>query len=348
MRILHVSNFVQKHNGRLYWNMPFRINNGMTRLGHNVLNFSDRDIARDNILRSSSIGKSDVNNRLIITCKNYQPDLIVLGHSDIIANSTLSHIRNILPNCKIIMWNVDHLLINNTLKKLQDRSEYVDECFITTGDKMISEVAKNKMNIHFIPNIFDSSIDNLKVFEHNNHSYDIFFAMSHGVASGILKKGKTDGREQKLFAIASNPLINEHFYGYDNIEPVWASKLTAEINKCLMGLNLNSGIAMYLYSSDRISTYMGNGLLTFIDKAYGFDSIYKNDEFVSYESDEDLIDKIIYYKSNLTEAKKIAERGWNKSHSDFNGVNVCNYIINKTLDNNFTNNFWPEISFTAK
>jgi hypothetical protein len=115
-----------------------------------------------------------------------------------------------------------------------------------------------------------------------------------------------------------------------------------------MGLNLNSGIAMYLYSSDRLSTYMGNGLLTFIDKAYGFDSIYKNDEFISYDSDEDLIDKIIYYKSNLIEAKKIAEKGWNKSHSDFNGVNVCNYIINKTLDNNFTNNFWPEISFTAK
>ena len=150
MRILHVSNFVQKHNGRLYWNMPFRINNGMTRLGHNVLNFSDRDIARDNILRSSSIGKSEVNNRLIITCKNYQPDLIILGHSDIITNSTLSNIRNILPNCKIIMWNVDHLLINNTLKKLQDRSEFVDECFITTGDKMISGAAKNKMNIHFI------------------------------------------------------------------------------------------------------------------------------------------------------------------------------------------------------
>ena len=122
MRILHVSNFVQKHNGRLYWNMPFRINNGMTRLGHNVLNFSDRDIARDNILRSSSIGKSDVNNRLIITCKNYQPDLIILGHSDIIANLTLSNIRNILPNCKIIMWNVDHLLINNTLKK------YIKSC----------------------------------------------------------------------------------------------------------------------------------------------------------------------------------------------------------------------------
>ena len=66
------------------------------------------------------------------------------------------------------MWNVDHLLINNTLNKLQDRSLFVDQCFITTGDKMISDAAINGMNVNYIPNIFDCSIDNLKIF--NNSS----------------------------------------------------------------------------------------------------------------------------------------------------------------------------------
>ena len=347
MKILHVSNFVQKHNGRLYWNMPFRINNGLTRLGHNVLSFSDRDIARDNIIRSSSVGKLRVNKRLLITCENYRPDMIVLGHSDIISNLTLENIKISLPDCKIIMWNVDHLLINKTLSKLQDRSLFVDECFITTGDKMISDAAINGMNVHFIPNIFDSSIDNLKIFNNSSYKYDIFFAMSHGVASGSLKKGKTDGREKKLFKIANNPLINENFYGYNNIEPIWANKLITEVSNCLMGLNLNSGLPMHLYSSDRISTYMGNGLLTFIDKAYGFDSIYKNDEFISYETEDDLMEKIIYYKSNEIEAKKIAENGWIKSHRDFNGINVCQYIVGKTFDNNYTSNYWSEISFIS-
>ena len=89
--------------------------------------------------------------------------------------------------------------------------------------------------------------------------------------------------KKKLFTIANNPLINVNFYGYNNIEPIWANKLTTELSHSLMGLNLNSGKAMHLYSSDRISTYMGNGLLTFIDKGYGFDSIYKNDEFIAYE-----------------------------------------------------------------
>ena len=34
----------ERHNGRLHYNTGKRINNGLIRLGHNVLNISDRDI----------------------------------------------------------------------------------------------------------------------------------------------------------------------------------------------------------------------------------------------------------------------------------------------------------------
>ena len=49
MRILHVSNFGDKHNARLYWNQCFKISNGFIRNGHNVYNFSDRDRSRSTI-----------------------------------------------------------------------------------------------------------------------------------------------------------------------------------------------------------------------------------------------------------------------------------------------------------
>ena len=44
LRILHVTNFNERHNGRLFFNTGRRINNGFIRLGHNVLSISDRDI----------------------------------------------------------------------------------------------------------------------------------------------------------------------------------------------------------------------------------------------------------------------------------------------------------------
>ena len=50
MKILHISNFVQKQKGRLYWNHCFKINNGFIRNGHNLCLFSDRDMSRMNRL----------------------------------------------------------------------------------------------------------------------------------------------------------------------------------------------------------------------------------------------------------------------------------------------------------
>ena len=45
LRILHVTNFNERLDGRLF-NTGRRINNGFIRLGHSVLGFSDRDIQK--------------------------------------------------------------------------------------------------------------------------------------------------------------------------------------------------------------------------------------------------------------------------------------------------------------
>ena len=44
LKIIHITNFNERHNGRLFFNTGRRINNGLIRLGHSVLEFSDRDI----------------------------------------------------------------------------------------------------------------------------------------------------------------------------------------------------------------------------------------------------------------------------------------------------------------
>ena len=41
LRILHITNFNERHNGRLFFNTGRRINNGFIRLGHSVLEFRD-------------------------------------------------------------------------------------------------------------------------------------------------------------------------------------------------------------------------------------------------------------------------------------------------------------------
>ena len=46
LRILHITNFNERLDGRLFFNTGRRINNGFIRQGHSVLGFSDRDIQK--------------------------------------------------------------------------------------------------------------------------------------------------------------------------------------------------------------------------------------------------------------------------------------------------------------
>ena len=79
MKILHVSNFGDKHNGRLFWNQCFKISNGFIRNGHSVLNFSERDKSRAHITNKFNNNKK-LQKDLIETINNFNPELIVLGH----------------------------------------------------------------------------------------------------------------------------------------------------------------------------------------------------------------------------------------------------------------------------
>ena len=151
MKILHISNFVQKQKGRLYWNHCFKINNGFIRNGHNLCLFSDRDISRMNKLNKLNNNRS-LNQELLATFKNFDPDVVVMGHADKIHNKTLNEFRSIKKDIKIIEWNVDNYLLDNTEKKFKKRSHLVDAFFITNADKVIKSCLNKNNSISFFPN----------------------------------------------------------------------------------------------------------------------------------------------------------------------------------------------------
>ena len=119
----------------------------------------------------------------------------------------------------------------------------------------------------------------MKIFEKDNYEYDIFFALSHGVASGILKK-KKDERESLLKNIQNDEFIKTNFFGLSHVQPIWGDEFNIEISKCLMGLNINQGKKYSMYSSDRIATYIGNGLLTYIDYQTNSRGLFTDNEEV--------------------------------------------------------------------
>ena len=64
LRILHVTNFNERLDGRLFFNTGRRINNGFIRLGHSVLGFSDRDIVKYYKSYKDFTGSNTLNDKL--------------------------------------------------------------------------------------------------------------------------------------------------------------------------------------------------------------------------------------------------------------------------------------------
>ena len=334
LRILHITNFNERLDGRLFFNTGRRINNGFIRQGHSVLGFSDRDIQKYYKSISDLKGAKTLNDKLKRTCYNYNPDLIVLGHADLISKDQIAELREDYPNTRFSQWFLDPLnkkgpdFVRNK-ERILDKIDVVDSTFLTTSPDVLSFL-KDK-NSYYIPNPSDKSFETLNNFD-KSCNVDLFFALSHGVHRGVLKSGKSDDRIQFLDNLRSiTPNIKFDIYGIDKVQPIWADHYFKTISNAKMGLNLSRGDSIKYYSSDRITQIVGNGLVCLIDQKTGYQNFFDKNEMVFYKSVSDLSEKVIKISSDDNLRRKIARNGKRKYMKYFNSDLVSEYIINKTL-----------------
>ena len=336
LRILHVTNFNERLDGRLFFNTGRRINNGFIRLGHSVLGFSDRDIQKYYKSLGDFKGKKTLNDKLKKTCYNYKPDLIVTGHADLISREQVQELKEDNPNTKFAQWFLDPLNKNGpdfdrNKDRILDKIDLMDGTFITTSPSALKFLPSNDKNF-YIPNPCDQSFETLNNFS-KSCSVDVFFALSHGVHRGKLKSGKEDDRIvflKKLQNITSN--VKFDLYGINNIQPIWADHYFKTIANAKMGLNLSRGDAIKYYSSDRITQIVGNGLVCLIDEKTQYRDFFTNDEMVFYKNINDLSEKIRKISGDDKLRKKIGKNGKDKYMKFFNSTKVADFIINKTLE----------------
>ena len=347
LRVLHVTNFNERHDGRLFFNTGRRINNGFIRQGNSVLEFSDRDIQKNYKSYSDLSGSKSLNEKLRKTCYNFKPDLIVLGHADLVSPEMLGKLKDEYPLLKIAQWFLDPLnkkgpdFFKNK-KRILDKSKFLDANFITTSPDVLNFLPKN-VNNFYIPNPTDPSIETLNNFK-KNCSNDVFFALSHGVHRGSLKYRVYDDREKfikKLIKLSKD--IKYDIFGLDNVQPIWADHYFKTISNSKMGLNLSRGSPIKYYSSDRITQIVGNGLVTLIDEKTGYRDFFTDKEMVFYSNINDLIEKISKINKDDKLRRSIGKKGKAKYAKYFNSNLVADFIINKTFDiNNKKKYLWHD------
>jgi len=337
LRIVNIYNAGQKLNHRLYnISIGKKFTNGFIRNGHDVLEISDRDFIKQNRSLSFQNINSKFQEYLVETIKNYNPDLFIFGHTKNIGTDTLKNIKLTNRNIIISQWNEDPVMPSldyskNNIQNISLYSDIVDHNFITTHPSVISNQKIKIKNLHFFFVPVDKNIECYDVFK-LNPKMDLFYAMSHGVNRATLKKGKTDERINFLDRLIKKlDNINCDFYGFKNKEPIWGNEFYESLVNSKMGLNLSRGLPTKYYSSNRIASLMGNGLLTFIDKKTQINDFFNKNEIILYDNINDLSTKIKFYKKNSKSRKKIAHLGKKKYFKLFNEQRTTKYIIDKSL-----------------
>ena len=228
---------------------------------------------------------------------------------------------------------------SKNLIRFKDKMNLMDANFCTTDPKTLK--LSKKIPLYYMPNPVDESFETLRNYEEKILNNDVFFAMSHGVHRGVLKKGKFDQREniiEKLQILTPN--IRYDLYGMRGNQPIWADNFVNALSRSKIGLNLSQGSPLKYYSSDRFAQMIGNGLLVFIDEKTKFSDFFTSKEIIYYKNIKDLALKINKYSEDDVLRKKIAKRGHDKYFKYFNSTIIADFIIKKTFSNYKKKFYW--------
>ena len=337
LRVFNIYNMGQKLDHRLYnISLGKKFTNGFIRNSHDVLEVSDRDFIKQNRSFSFTSTKKKFQEYLIKTFKNYNPNFLFFGHTNNIELETLNEFKNINKNLIISQWNEDPIMPSLSdssinVSKISFYKKFTDHTFLTTHPSVFKQTNDHIKNLHFLFIPVDRNIECYDVYDLKPRN-DLFYAMSHGVNRATLKKGKNDSRIHFL-----NLLINKlknieyDFYGFENKEPIWGDDFYKALINSKMGLNLSRGLPTKHYSSNRIASLMGNGLLTFIDNKTQFIDIFNKKEIIFYDNLNELADKIQFYKNNDKLRINIAKNGQKKYFDLFNETKISKYIVDTSF-----------------
>jgi hypothetical protein len=314
--------------------MP-KLLHGFIRLGCNVQVFNDREAARGAtpLLRSAA-GRPAANRKLLQTCDNFRPDLLLLGHCELIDNATLEKARAAVPGLRIAYRNVDPLPDAANRARIKRRASAVDAIFLTSAAPIHGVPPDSPARVYFMPNPVDEAIDIGRSFARSDQPHDLFFAV-----------GRPDARLRFVqSALQRLPALRADLRGLPGRPPVRGCAYLDALANARMALSISRPDTVYLYASDRMSQLLGNGLLTFQSRATGFQDLFGEDQIAFYEDADELVEKLDFFSRHDEARRKAAEAGWRAAHSMFASHRVAKYILERSFDQPLSESYpWPTV-----
>ena len=327
MKILHIANFGFNKQGAHFYCTDRKISAGLIENGHFVYDFSFRDMARmGTVFKTKKLGASWANKEILKIIDNIEPDLVLVGHSDLMSPNVLKEIKQHYPQTKIAFWYVDPLYLEHKLDFVREFSPYLDAIFCTTGGEYLQKLKQPHLTVAYMPNVGHRNVEHLKQFEADRIDKEFIFC---GV---VYKEPEREKFLKDLAETLQRNNVQYQYYGCFEQPSVYGKGYYTVLSESRMGLNYSRKNDVTLYSSDRIVQLTGNGLLTFSPRIPGFDKLYTENEVVYFDDQFDLAQKIQFYAAHPEQAKQIAEAGWHKTQASFNAKRITQFMLEVTFD----------------
>lgn len=327
LKIVHCANFSESKYGAVYYAIDRKLSNGLIRNGHFVYDFSYREVAKNStFFKSKKFGIKNTNNALLETIKNIEPDLLFLGHSELITKETLIEAKRLFPKMKIAMWWVDPF---EKISHIPQRLDVIDAFFATTGISRLNALFGNThAKLQFFPNVCDSSIEKQNLDSKNEFDYDIIYV------------GRTDeNRKEFIDHLQALSAVKLGIFGNAKENLLLGSSYYKTIKKAKIGLNYSRFNDIDMYSSDRIIQLSASGIMVMSPMIPNFKRLFDENEIIYFSDNQDFKEKLTYYLENENERKTIAYNGFQKAHKAFNSTIVSQFMLETIFEEPFSKDY---------
>ncbi|MCH9691937.1 MAG: glycosyltransferase [Gammaproteobacteria bacterium] len=325
MRILHVDNHQYRKYGHTRVSWASKLYTGLIRCGHNVLAFSDRDIAAfEAPLGIRELGKKKTNLRLLQTTEAFAPDLLILGHCDLIDNKTFVEIRRSHPQIVIAACNNDPLFVPSNLVNLERRCQIADAIFVSSAVEALQRFAGQRAKLWHMPNPVDPAVETADSSQYSNLPTDLLFCSNTQEYT----------QRRKLIDQLCTQLPDDLTFctpGMRDQPTVWGLAYDQLLAQSKMGLNLNRQEGIKWYSSARIAQMAGNGLLIFTHTGARFADFMPTETLVYFDSEENLQKRILEFHQDDAKRRDWASRCRAFFHREINNTLNAQYIVESAM-----------------
>jgi hypothetical protein len=327
--IVHAGSFTIGAKGGFQHNIAIKLSNGLIRNGHLVLNFADRDVARaGSLIGHRKFGRATVNRTLLAYCGTHRPDLLVLGHADMIDAETVAEIRRDVPGMRVLQWNVDPLFEADNVQRIEAKLEVVDATLVSTGPAALGPLRRGGRRVGFLPNPVDLSIERGENHRRAGLPFDLFYACSQPNRSLRHVCGRQWDMDRFMTALMSElPGVKTRLPGLYGQPRINGALYQEALESAALGLNISLRPDWPLYSSDRLAQMIGNGMAILIERATGYDAFFGEDEMLFFSSLDELAAQIRDAVADPAHRQAVASAGRDKYIRWFNERTIARYLV---------------------